>query len=164
MDSLYQHSIKTILKNQKKSGAILASPNFLTYQYSWFRDGSFSAHALLQAGYLQEAGNFHLWASRVILRFRDKMAFCVSETKKGGDLVASSCLHSRFTEDGEEVPGNWGHHQLDGLGTWLWALGEFWKKLENPAGYECCLEAADLAREYLAALWELPCSDCWGRK
>ena len=161
MNSLYQHSINTILKNQQKSGAILASPNFPTYQYSWFRDGSFSAYALQQAGHFFEAGKFHLWASKVILRYQDKIVSCINGAKKTGKLVASSCLHSRFTEAGEEVSGNWGHHQLDGLGTWLWALGEFLKNLGDPADYASCFSAADLASEYLTALWKLPCSDCW---
>jgi GH15 family glucan-1,4-alpha-glucosidase len=161
MDSLYQHSIKIILQNQKDSGAILASPNFPTYQYAWFRDGSYTAHALLQAGYLKEAGQFHLWASRVVLGFREKMQQCIADAQAGRPIIASACLHSRFSADGEEVPGNWGHHQLDGLGTWLWSLGEYWKKLHNPAGYESCLQAAELTVEYLSALWLLPCSDCW---
>ena len=161
MEELYRYSLNVILQNQKESGAILASPNFPIYQYSWFRDGSFSAYALLQAGYVQEAGRFHLWAGGVILRFQEKMQRCITDAKAGRPLVASACLHSRFTVEGEEVPGNWGHHQLDGLGTWLWSLGEFMKSIPDPAAYEPCLQAAELAAAYLSALWMLPCSDCW---
>nr|MBI2904378.1 glycoside hydrolase [Chloroflexota bacterium] len=46
MTDLYRQSIEIILRNQTASGAYLASPNFPTYHYCWFRDGSFIAYAM----------------------------------------------------------------------------------------------------------------------
>jgi len=66
-----------------------------------------------------------------------------------------------FTVDGEEVAGQWGHHQLDGLGSWLWGLAAFVERhpgLSIPVPW---LRAADLAAAYLRALWRLPSSDWW---
>ncbi len=61
--------------------------------------------------------------------------------------------------DGE--PGNWPNFQLDGFGTWLWALNEHQK--QNPAMKLSneLLDASELVAGYLSELWSLPCYDCW---
>lgn len=161
MKSLYQKSLQLILSHQTQEGAFVACPNFKTYQYAWFRDGSFCAHALAQAGYNENAFLFHEWASQIILRYQSKIKACIGEIRAGRIPPASMCFHSRFTLDGHEVPGHWGYHQLDGLGTWLWAVVEF--KHLNPSLVipDSWKQAVALARDYLMATWAYPCSDCW---
>lgn len=161
MNSLYQNSLDLILSNQSKTGAIIACPNFATYRYAWFRDGSFCAHAIAQAGYLEEAANFHQWASQTVLRYQDKILKCIRASLMGTPPVAEMCFHSRFTTDGKEVPGNWGHHQLDGLGTWLWAMKEYQQLISRKELPENWQQAASLAKDYLIAMWPFPCSDSW---
>ena len=161
MDSLAEKSIEILLKYQVESGAFVACPNFDTYHYCWFRDGSFCATALAKYGYRNQAQKFFDWGAKVVLRYRQKIERCIELAQSNQELVASECFHSRFTVDGLEVPGNWGHNQLDGLGTWLWALADFRKdNCARPMSAEL-VQAAGLVKEYLAALWKLPCSDCW---
>jgi GH15 family glucan-1,4-alpha-glucosidase len=161
MNRLYQNSLHLMMKHQSQEGAFIASPNFATYQYAWFRDGSFCAHALNQAGYSENAFKFHQWASRIVLRYEPKILKCIEDAHLGKLPEAHLCFHSRFTLEGFEVPGNWGHHQLDGLGTWLWTMGEYLASnpdLLMPAEWR---DAASLVYEYLSAMWGFPCSDCW---
>jgi GH15 family glucan-1,4-alpha-glucosidase len=161
MNSLYQNSLNLIIKNQSQEGAFIACPNFKTYQYAWFRDGSFCAYALNRAGYMQNAFLFHQWASQVVLRYKGKIQKCIEAARDGNPPTAESCFHSRFTLDGYEVPGNWGHHQLDGLGTWLWSLNEFQKISHVQDIPKQWMKAASLVKDYLIAMWPFPCSDCW---
>ncbi|MGV8049984.1 MAG: glycoside hydrolase family 15 protein [Anaerolineaceae bacterium] len=161
MNSLYQYSLDLIVKNQSKKGAFLACPNFTSYQYAWFRDGSYCAHALNEAGHQAEAFKFHLWASDTVLQHAAKIEKCIQDAQSGKPPLAENCFHSRFTVEGSEVPGNWGHHQLDGLGTWLWSLAEFKQRNSAVVFSENLIRAASLVRDYIIALWSYPCSDCW---
>lgn len=161
MKDLYQNSLDLILKNQSQGGAFIACPSFKTYQYAWFRDGSFCAYALTRAGYAQNAYLFHQWASQIVLRYEAKILKCIEAAGNGNPPTPELCFHSRFTLDGYEVPGNWGHHQLDGLGTWLWALHEFQRANPGQILPQQWQQAAALVKDYLMAMWVFPCSDCW---
>jgi Glucoamylase and related glycosyl hydrolases len=161
MKPLVSASIDVILKNQHESGAFIACPNFPTYGYSWFRDGAFCALALAQYGHGPEAWAFLAWGSRVILRYREKILDCISAVRSGAAPAHADCFHSRFTAAGREVPGNWGHHQLDGLGTWLWAAAEICEAAPREKVPAELRAALSLASDYLQALWPFPCSDCW---
>ena len=59
------------------------------------------------------------------------------------------------------MPGHWGHHQLDGLGTWLWSLDRHLSFSDALQENHEILQATDLISHYLQTLWQLPCSDCW---
>lgn len=161
MNRLYQNSLHLMMKYQSPEGAFIACPNFKTYQYAWFRDGSFCAYALTRAGYAQNAFLFHQWASQTILRYETKIQNSIKAAKNGTPPSTDLCFHSRFTLAGYEVLGNWGNHQLDGLGTWLWALNEI--KLSDPSQElpKQWQQAADLVKDYLIAMWSFPCSDSW---
>ena len=121
---LYQHSIDVILKNQHKSGAYLASPNFDTYKYCWFRDGSFTAYAMDLVGESQSAARFHHWAALIINQRADLIKQAVDKSRRGEPLASNEILNTRYSLDGFEDNGDWPNFQLDGFGTWLWALGE----------------------------------------
>jgi GH15 family glucan-1,4-alpha-glucosidase len=161
MDQLVKKSIEILLTHQEETGAFYACPNFNTYHYCWFRDGSFSAVALSKFGYPKQAEKFFQWGAGVVLRYQQKIKKCIEIANNGRDLVASECFHSRFTVEGTEVPGNWGHNQLDGLGTWLWALAEFRRDHFSLPLSDEIIQAASLVKDYLVALWKYPCSDCW---
>jgi GH15 family glucan-1,4-alpha-glucosidase len=70
-------------------------------------------------------------------------------------------LHTRYTVDGGEgLTQQWENFQLDGFGTWLWSLQRH-QQLTGQAISAPILDAAGLVAEYLSALWQHPCYDCW---
>jgi GH15 family glucan-1,4-alpha-glucosidase len=162
-DELYQKSIEIIKKNQDKEGAYLASPTFPTYHYSWFRDGAFIAYAMDLAGEHESAASFHFWAANQINRRAELVERAVKKARDGQPLIGSDYLHTRYTLGGmEEEAGDeeWPNFQLDGFGTWLWALEQHSRFNSAPLP-KSWLQAAGLTARYLEALWKLPCFDCW---
>ncbi|MFQ6058513.1 MAG: glycoside hydrolase family 15 protein [Anaerolineae bacterium] len=164
MTDLFQRSIEVILSNQAPTGAYLASPNFPSYRYSWFRDGAFIAYAMDLAGQHESAQRFHDWAARTVLRHADKAQRAIEKAQRGEPLV-DDYLHTRYTVGGEEAGDEWPNFQLDGFGTWLWALAEHDRRQRTahrcsglPAHWQ---QAVDLVVRYLAALWLHPCYDLW---
>jgi GH15 family glucan-1,4-alpha-glucosidase len=161
MLNLAQRSIQIILENQSPSGAYLASPNFPTYHYSWFRDGAYIAYAMNCIGQHESAARFHSWAARIINRRAGRVASALQKARCGEALTENDILHTRYTLDGEEGEKEaWPNFQLDGFGTWLWSLAGY----QNLAGVPLpadWVSAARLVSDYLAALWRLPCYDCW---
>jgi GH15 family glucan-1,4-alpha-glucosidase len=161
MTELFKGSIDIILQNQTPSGAYLASPNFPTYHYCWFRDGAFIAYAMNLAGQHDSAARFHQWAAMAINSRADVVGRAVAKAKHGEPLTGADYLHTRYLPDGQEAGGEeWPNFQLDGFGTWLWALREHERLRHTPLPRQW-LEAANLVAGYLAALWPRPCYDCW---
>lgn len=161
MTDLYRYSIQVILTHQSDTGAYLASPSFPDYRYCWFRDGAYIAYAMDLAGQVESARRFHAWCSRVVNHRRDGVEQAIEKARRGERLDEGDYLHTRYTLDGEDGEDDWPNFQLDGLGTWLWALAEHirFSGLDAlPAGWQ---EAALLVARYLAALWTHPCYDCW---
>jgi GH15 family glucan-1,4-alpha-glucosidase len=158
---LYKRSIDILLENQFPSGAFSAAPNFPPYQYSWFRDGSFNAYALDITGHPENSEKFHNWCLRTILRYQPKITECISRVEKTNEFPKDLFFHCRFTSEGDEVDGNWGNHQLDGLGIWLWSYKQHLDYLGNKKEHELNVPVLDLAASYLQKMWKFPCSDCW---
>jgi len=161
MESLRQRSIEIILNNQVHTGAYYACPTFPMYQYAWFRDGSFCAYAMDLYAHYESAHNFYKWSIATIDRYRNKLRTCVEKAASGLPPTPGVTLHARFTIDGEEIPGRWGNHQLDGLGTWLWAICDHICRSPDPKLRSDWLAPLFAVRDYLMALWRYPCSDCW---
>jgi|DewCreStandDraft_2_1066082.scaffolds.fasta_scaffold01506_2 GH15 family glucan-1,4-alpha-glucosidase len=159
MADLFQRSIHVILANQAESGAYVACPNFPAYRYSWFRDGAFIAYAMDLAGQHDSAQRFHDWAARTVLRHADKAERAMQRATHGEPL-GGDYLHARYTTDGAEGLQDWPNFQLDGFGTWLWALGEHLRRTAGPLPSHW-REAIHLTSSYLAALWRFPCFDLW---
>lgn len=157
---LYQRSIQIILANQGGAGGYLACPNFPTYRYCWFRDGSFIAYAMDLSGQRDSAARFHQWATGVVLRRADLVQRAIDKVGRGESLGNEDLLHTRYTLAGEVSGEEWPNFQLDGFGTWLWALAEH-RRMHAARLPEEWLRAAALVGKYLAALWHLPCSDLW---
>jgi GH15 family glucan-1,4-alpha-glucosidase len=161
MTSLYQRSIETLTRYQYPSGAFPASPNFAPYQYSWFRDGAFISYALDSAGYPEKSELFHRWCANTVLRHSEKILNGINPRNQKGKQSGDGYFHCRFTEDGDEVPGHWGSHQLDGLGTWLWSLEQHLNSCRQSTLCADYHQPIDLIADYLLRLWNNPCSDCW---
>lgn len=164
MNSIYESSIKIIKRNQSSSGAYIASPNFPTYKYCWFRDSAFISYSMDLIGEYESSELFHNWAIRTILRYRSKITKCIEQINKGNHLEDMDYFHSRFTLDGSELSDDWGHNQLDGLGTWLWSLVQHLSLSKHVEISPECIEATQLIRDYLIGLWKYPCFDCWEEK
>ncbi len=162
MTDLFQRSVEIILQNQSPNGAYIASPNFPTYQYCWFRDGSFIAYAMDLAGQHESAHRFHQWVAERVNERKDLVRKALVKARAGETLSEAEILHTRYRLDGTDgEAGNWPNFQLDGFGTWLWALHEHHK--QNPAKQlsQELLDATELVVEYLSELWARPCYDCW---
>jgi GH15 family glucan-1,4-alpha-glucosidase len=161
MNSPYEASIRIIKENQDLDGAFIASPAFSQYKYCWFRDSAFIAYSMDLMGEHHSSQLFHNWAIRTIKKYKGKIRKNIKLVVKGDIPEDIDCFHSRFTLDGSEVADDWGHHQLDGLGTWLWSLMEHIKITKQnriPSDYK---EAVYLISDYLKSFWKYPCFDCW---
>jgi len=161
MENLTQRSIAIILQNQATSGAYIASPNFPNYRFCWFRDGSFTAYAMDLIGEHSSAARFHEWAANAINRHANVVHRAIDRIQANEPLSDTDYLHTRYTIHGDEtIPNEWPEFQLDGFGTWLWSLGEYFNITQKPLP-ETWIRAAGLVADYLTALWSHPCYDCW---
>jgi GH15 family glucan-1,4-alpha-glucosidase len=158
---LLARSIKIILENQHASGAYIASPNFPMYRYCWFRDASYIAYAMDRVGEFASAARFHDWATRTILAHRAEVQRGLRKLAEGKALDAGEYIHTRYHLDGAvETDGEWPNFQLDGIGTWLWSLAEHLRLTDATIG-AAHHQAIELCIDYLSALWDRPCYDCW---
>lgn len=155
-DRLVEASVDVIVGHQAPSGAYPASPNYPTYRYCWFRDGSFIARAMDVRDRPDSSSRFHDWAAGVVRARADLVERAVSDPESR----PRAFLHTRYRLDGTEGEEEWANFQLDGFGTWLWSLQQHvvdsGVTLSDP-----WREAADLAAAYLAAHWNQPCYDLW---
>jgi GH15 family glucan-1,4-alpha-glucosidase len=157
--SLVEASRRVIRDGQAPSGAYLAAPTFPNYQYSWFRDGAFIAHAMHLAGESNSARRFHEWAIGVVLREAGKAESAVARSRAGLPMADGQYLRARYPPDGVLDDDHWPNFQLDGLGSWLWSLQAY----AAAAGTSLpgMTEAVQLVARYLGQLWQTPCFDCW---
>ena len=163
MHSLYRLSIDVIKQNQSNTGAFIACPNFPNYHYCWLRDGSFIAHAMDCVGQHHSAESFSRWVDLVIGRYAAKVDELERSLKEGTDAGKDAILHTRFTMDGFEgtVDATWGNFQIDGYGTWLWALAEHVRMTGNFALLDELSLSIKVTLRYLALTWKMPNYDCW---
>jgi GH15 family glucan-1,4-alpha-glucosidase len=161
MVDLVRHSIATIRAHQQPNGAYVASPTFDTYAYSWLRDGSFIAHAMDRVGEHASAAAFHRWVGMVLARHDAKLAALTARRLAGETIPVGEQMHCRFTLDGGESAADWTNFQLDGYGTWLWALADHITRNGDRALYADLRPQVARLVAYLRASWDLPCYDCW---
>lgn len=158
--SVVQAGIRLILEQQTPGGAYPASPTFSAYAgYCWFRDGSYIADAMSAAGHIESAERFFDWCSTALTSRAGRIRRIVAESLSGRPVAGDKMLPTRFTLDGAEGSDDWWDFQLDGYGTWLWALAEHSARHDRSlARWD---EAITLAVDYLSASWERPCYDWW---
>jgi GH15 family glucan-1,4-alpha-glucosidase len=154
-------SVKSMLSHQVASGAFFASMDFAPYRYCWLRDGSFTAFALDRAGEQEAAERFHRWAATAVAGIAPTIRAATERRLAGGTNDAASMPPARYTVEGTVKRDDWPNFQVDGYGTWLWAVSEHvahWgtKTLVDELG-----ESLELVTNYLEAVALDPCYDCW---
>ena len=157
--ALIDHSVDVLLSGQAPSGAFVASPSYPTYRFAWLRDGSFCADALDRWGLHDRAGAFHDWVCATITGMRASVERATATARTAS---VDAMLPTRFELDGRIESGEdaWPNFQLDGYGTWLWALGQHVSR--RTVGLdEAQRLAVRLVADYLAVAGDRPCYDCW---
>jgi len=159
MSNLIATSLQVILRHQQPSGAYPACPTMPDYQFCWFRDSSYIAHAMLLYGENASATAFNTWAALTILQYEAGARRAMADFSAGKAPNPHEILRARYTYDGGKGPDEWPEFQLDGLGTWLWAL-----KAYADAGNKLSADvqrAANFVADYLTVFWPSPCHDLW---
>jgi GH15 family glucan-1,4-alpha-glucosidase len=157
--SLVESSVALIEGHQHPSGAYPASPSYPVYRYSWLRDGSFIADAMSRAGRPDGADSFHRWCADVVGRRRDLIARLVERSRSGEPVPEADLLPTRYTLDGEDGTDHWWNFQLDGYGTWLWALATHTRR--HGRLLDSYLGAVESTVDYLVEFGVRPCYDWW---
>ena len=159
IEQLANRSVGIIEAGQAPSGAYVAPPNFPVYRFSWLRDGAFIADAMSRAGRVESAEAFFDWCSGVLVARRSRVQSLIARKRDGAPVDPSELLHCRYTLDGQEATEDWWNFQLDGYGSWLWALVAHGERSARPlARYR---DAIALTVAYLAAFWDEPSYDWW---
>lgn len=160
LDEIAAKSLELIVSLQDSSGAYPASPTFSAYRgYSWFRDGAFIADAASAAGAIESASRFFDWCSRILLDRSAYIEDVVNAVGAGNPLPDERMLATRFTFDGREGTDDWWDFQLDGYGTWLWAVTVHAER--HGLTLDRWEPAIRLSAEYLVSSWNRPCFDWW---
>ncbi len=155
--ALARRSVDLITSFQDVGGAYPASPTFPVYQFSWFRDGAFIADAMSRVGAQRSADAFFDWCTRVLRARRDQVLDLIA--RKGTNIERDEFLPTRYTLGGSDTAEQWWNFQIDGYGTWMWALIQHSKR--HAISLEPYREALELSAQYLCAFWSLPCFDWW---
>jgi GH15 family glucan-1,4-alpha-glucosidase len=118
-----QWSVGSILQHQEPNGALVASRDFSQYRYCWLRDGSFMAFALDRGGEHRASERFHHWVNGAIAGISELIDAAIDSAQDGAVPDPAHMPPTRFTLDGAaEADDDWPNFQIDGYGTWLWAL------------------------------------------
>ena len=153
-------SVDLLREHQDPGGAWPASPGFAPYQFSWFRDGSFIADGASAAGLHDEAQRFHGWCAAVLQRERPAVERVRAMLAEGRQPADSDYLPARYNLDGTRHDDDWWNFQVDGYGTWLWALERHVARVlgGSPETYAPAIETAV---RYLVATGTDSCRDWW---
>ncbi|MCB2413155.1 glycoside hydrolase family 15 protein [Demequina sp. TTPB684] len=159
--ALLDHSRALIRSLQTREGAYPASPSFSAYKgFCWFRDGAFIADGMSAAGEVDSVDAFFAWCASVVRRYGDNIRAAVDGAAAGAPLADADMLPARFTFDGGRDGGDdWWDFQLDGFGTWLWALDAHAKR--HGSDIRPHADAVALTVDYLISSWDRPCFDWW---
>lgn len=158
--ALADSSLDTIVSLQDESGAYPASPTFSAYRgFSWFRDGAFIADGVSAWGEENSASRFHDWCSGILVARTAEIGRIIAAAASGTPVPDDEMLPARFTFDGRNGDDDWWDFQLDGFGTWAWAVVEHADRHQlDLARWQ---PALDLAVDYLMSSWSRPCFDWW---
>lgn len=159
--TLITRSLAIIEAAQTTNGAYIACPAYPTYNYCWFRDGTFIAAAMDRWKKHTSAQHFYDWGTAMVVTRADAIERCLENAAQGHLLNPADLLHTRYTFDGQQGSEEWPNFQLDGFGTFLWGLQRHMQLAHLQTMPPVWSRAADLLVRYLAALWQRPNSDCW---
>ena len=161
VENLKRQSINSILKNQNSDGAIIASPDFAQYHYSWLRDGSFIAFALDRAGEHEASSRFHSWVARSLDGIAESIDIVVEKMLKGQEVDPLHMPPARFSLTNSSEPDDWPNFQIDGYGTWLWALGKHMEMTGVDSLSNSLRPTVERVAKYLSTYAFSPCYDVW---
>ncbi|MHB1782980.1 MAG: glycoside hydrolase family 15 protein [Acidimicrobiales bacterium] len=153
--------VRAILAHQSDGGAFVASPDFSQYGYCWLRDGSFTAYALDRAGEHDAAGKYHDWVESTLGTIAEMMDHAVESKRAEKDFDPRDLPPARFALDGSVVADDWPNFQIDGYGTWLWALREHLVLAGETALSHRQRETVERVARYLVTFAFEPCFDVW---
>lgn len=147
------------MQAQAPTGAWPAAPSFAPYAFCWFRDGAFIADGADAAGAHTAAGAFHDWCARVLEAERPAIRAAERAATAGTVLPDDAYLPARYDLDGRRHADDWWNFQVDGYGTWVWALARHVGRTEvDPDRWA---EGVRLAVRYLVATGTGTCRDWW---
>lgn len=170
MSDLHEHPELLLARLQDDGGAYPASPTFSAYRgYSWFRDGSFIADGASAAArhgsapdrdlLAASADRFFGWCARTIAGVAPTIDAIVVAAAAGAPLADDAMPPTRFRFDGTAGEDDWWDFQLDGYGTWLWALEAHTARHgRDPSSFASAV--ASTVR-LLVSSWDRPCFDWW---
>lgn len=161
IEELAESSKDLIRELQDRSGAYPASPTFSAYKgFSWFRDGAFIADGMSSAGAYDSSEMFFVWCAQTIEPLHERIQQHYERFLSGEPFDTSQALPTRYAFNQVEEPDEpWPDHQIDGYGTWIWALEQH--SLRSGMDVTSFAEAVTFSVKYLLASWNSPCYDWW---
>ncbi len=156
-----RRSVESMLRCQEENGAFVASPDFAEYRYCWLRDGSFVAYALDQVGEHRASAQYHSWVNGAIEGISESIDGAIDWHRQGKALDPDHMPPARFALDGSKVIDDWPNFQIDGYGTWLWALGQHLLGKDQDAVPDELRGSVERVGRYLDAFALSPCFDVW---
>lgn len=154
-------SVARMLSNQGPGGAVIASPDFAEYRYCWLRDGSFTAYALDCAGEREASRAFHEWSAAAIKGIIPVIEHALERRAAGEPVDPRWMPPARFDLSGHPVGDDWPNFQVDGYGTWLWALQQHLDKSGEKGLPPRLRQPVDTVARYLVEFGTSPCYDVW---
>ncbi len=138
-DSLLHHQSKRLEESYKRlqtlrriNGGYLASPNpglpngVGRYNVFWLRDIMYATYANEYLGNMEEMIESYELVMTIMMKYKHKI--CAAIKKRPHQWA----LHARFHPNTlEELTPEWGHHQLDVFGLFLYKTGDLIKKGHN---------------------------------
>jgi GH15 family glucan-1,4-alpha-glucosidase len=155
-----QAAVEAMLACQQHNGSLIASPDFAEYHYCWLRDGSFAAYAFDRCGEHEAAARYHDWVNRAVRGIGSQIDAATERRRAGLTVDPHMLPPARFSLDGTVAADDWPNFQIDGYGTWLWALREHLSRAERVLPPDLRHSAHRVAR-YVAAFALDPCYDVW---
>jgi GH15 family glucan-1,4-alpha-glucosidase len=161
IEQLSSYSKNLINTLQHESGAYPASPTFSAYVgFSWLRDGAFIADAMSACGVPESAERFFDWCSHVVSQSSHAINTHHESFLNHAGFDLATALPTRFEFEEAPPPDEpWPDHQIDGYGTWLWALQQH--MIRFPEVGNRWQESVELSSKYLVASWDSACYDWW---
>lgn len=111
------------------------------------------------AGEVDSANRYFDWCSAILKERSDSVRQIVHRAEAGDPVPDKQMLPTRFTLSGADGDDDWWDFQLDGYGTWLWAVAEHSKR--HGLSLERWRSGIELTVQYLASSWDRPCFDWW---
>ena len=171
-------SIGVLRAGQHPGGGYVACPTYPTYRYAWLRDGAFCAYAMGLHAKHGSAAAFHGFVARTLLRYQGLFEAATTAGTHGATVPHLPPTRYTLTghlekpdwleDSGQPVNAGkpadsgqaaWPNFQLDGYGTWLWALAQHVRH-GHPLTTDQ-QEAAALVSRYLQVTGTWNCFDCW---